>query len=467
MDPTIDMEGLTAQDFTRRYKEAQAAETTLKSQGYASADYKEVLGQIDETRKPVSVISSEQAKNDVQNITDIHTGDMNRLSVEDNNRRINEEKFRKSAEANDRRNGGLSAEEIVGLGGKITDYDHNKSSGLYTPKSAGVSTTDKFAEDRKEIDNAFSAQQAFIDQATANLMSSINQVWNARSEAQKQLNTKSLESFRNIDLRTGQARFTQDSSQGLLNTVEQQGLVALNDIAIKQSSALAEAEQARVNKQYDLFAKKRDEITKHNENRQKVLAELQKSASEGLKKEQEKKREATLSSEIASLLSKNITDPSKILEALNGAGGNYSAVEIAKVLKALSPTDDIKGLTGETKNFAILKESGLLEILMPEIAGLPEGEQLQAYLNTKKKVPTPKTPKKIPKPVLKMTFTSANVKDLAAVNLTEDIIKHLEEGINKYGLKEVLEKETGLSFEQRKSLTDIFLKASSTPPWKS
>lgn len=372
---------------------------------------------------PVAVISTAQAKSTIDSLQTDQTKDIERLTAEENNKKVNSDKFRKESEANDRRNGGLSAEELDAVGGTLNDYSYNQSSGLYVPKSQTTATTDEFDKTQAEIDKVFAMQEGLIDATTNAQMASIKQSYSDLTKEQREANDMSQKSFKSYAVRSGMDRYSGERTAMVQNAVVSKGIKNLAKIASLETQALAQAESARTEKKFTLFAKKRDELVELRKERQKTLDEIQKDIQKRKEEAYKAKIQSSRDSAIANLISQGITDPKQILQYLNydeqgNLVGDITSKEVADTLKNLSPAGDIEKLSGATRDFYILKG---MQQLPADISSLPENEQLFAYLAAEKKAST--APKAGTQPN-KITFSEATAKGLpiSTVGMTEDDI---------------------------------------------
>lgn len=339
-------------------------------------------------RNPVSVISTARARSNLQSLEQTHNQDIQRLSVEENNKKINEDKFRKVAEANDRRNGGLSADELNVVGGTLDNYTFNNTSGLYIPKTTqSGQTVDHQQQLQDDIDKVFAQQEGLIDASTNAQMNSIRQTYSDLAKEQREANDVSQRNLLTYGARTGLSRYSGERFGQIQNATISEGIKTLGKLASDEYKLIAQAESARAGSKYTLFAKKRDELVQLRKERQKTLDEMQKDIQKKKDDAQKQKIQSSRDSAIANLVSQGITDPKQILNYLNyddqgNLVGDITAKEIADALKNLAPEDNIDKLSGATRDFYILKGTNQLP---SGISSLPENEQLFAYLAAEKR----------------------------------------------------------------------------------
>lgn len=411
-----------------------------KSGGYSSSD---PASPYYTPRSPVSSLSTSQGKNIITDLQKGHATDMERLSVEASNRQVNTDNFKKSVEASDRRNGGLSAEEVSSLGGDLSTYTHNPTSGLYVPNSASSQPVDDTQSIQKEIDTTFSKQEGLVDASSSALMNSIKQSYQKLTDKQKATNTATDRNIQSYGARSGVARYTPGQFSNIESAALKEEISKLDKIATTQNAKLASAEQALASKKYTLFAQERNDIAKLRTERMKSLDKIQTAIQKKQDIADKAQIKASREGAIAGIISQGITDPAKILESVNyDANGNLvgdvSLKEITDTLKGLSPTNNLKDLDTSTRTFFGLKGMGELP---PEISNLPEDQQLMAWLNKNKKTTTQKgaTGPKI-------TFKEAkdNGFPISTVGMTEqEVVQNLNDTQPPKWFLEMLKNETG------------------------
>jgi len=132
--------------------------------------------------------------------------------------------------------------------------------------------------------------------------------------------------------------------------------------------------------------------------------------------------------------------------------GDFTAKEIKDALGNLMPErkDNYTGLTSDLKEYYTMKDMGLA--LPDAISALPESQQPFAYVKYKGELERKATGAEKEK---SFTFSNTNRGELIGTGLASSVIDHIQEGINEYGLQEVLNSETGLTSAQKMKLTSI------------
>lgn len=259
--------------------------------------------------------------------------------------------------------------------------------GVYTFNGVnyGAPPNDTSYENSQE-QQLLDSMKSNLDASTKALIDSIQQKYEVRRQQVKDINTRQQKGRMQSLLMGGSSQYAPLSSEGIVAEGERYGIMQLNELDSEENDAIAQAKAAQQSGEFQIMekslamaeAKRKEKIdlaTKINED---VLAEN--------KKIRENAIQASRDGAIANLLSQGLTDPADILNALNyddsgNQTGDFTAEEVQNTLKnfAKNTGTSIDGLTGNVKNFYILKDTK--GGLPTSILALPEDEQLPAYLN--------------------------------------------------------------------------------------
>ncbi len=343
--------------------------------------------------KPVSVISTDQAKTTLTGLQKDQTTDMARLEAmktDTANKQVTIDKATTDAQSFAKSQGGITPTEAKALGADLSGYDYLDNAGMYVPKT-GLSANPKenatqvqYNKDLENIKSTFAQQSGYVDAATKALMDSISAIYEPLMAKAAELNKSNEARVGTFGIRSGGDRYAGEVNNGILSSEARAGLTKLTEIATKQARAIAEAQNANAKGKLELFAKMRDEVSKLDDDRRKTLTKLQDEATKTQKEIEKKTIQSSRDSAIAGLVDQGITDPATLLNYLNfddkgNRTGDFTLKEVSDGLKAIAPDGDLNKLTGETRNFFILKGHGQLP---QNISSLPEEQQLSAYLKS-------------------------------------------------------------------------------------
>ena len=343
-------------------------------------------------KSSVGVISSEQGQNIFNEENKKHENDIRRSQEHENNQKI-WGKLRAKESGQEQIDSGYTAEEAAAIGLDTTKAKYNEKTGTYTPtnKSPEQLVLEKQIEkDTKSIDDTFKTQEKYIDDATRSLLSSIKSIYNTRAQAQSEQIARAQDSLRRFGITSVASRYSGATFRGILSANEREGLRALDKIAVDEASAIAEAEQAKINKKYTLFSEKRSALEKIRNERQNKLAELQKVAIEEQEKIAEKTAAIDRDNAVSEHLTSGITDPKEILKKLSESGFTATAKDVAETMKNLAEDNDtsVDKLSGDIRDFFILQKEHS-EVIPARIAALPKDQQLKAWIEYNKPVKAP------------------------------------------------------------------------------
>ncbi len=372
---------------------------------------------------PVSVLSSNAGKDALTSAQDQHAEDMARTNANGSSTQT---------KSKDKKNSGVTTytyDEIKNLGIDMNNVDYDPETTSFRMKSESEIQTPEMLEkneilkqskkDMDEISSIFDKQMRMMDSATAAVIESLHGTYAQRAKEQAEMNKRQLAETNTFGIRTGGSRYAGEVNQGILNAEERAGMERLDKIAAAQAAAVAQAQQALADKKYSIFVDKRNEVSKLKKEAQDRIIKLQEAAQKKKEADTKAKIQASRDSAIAGILKQGVTDPVKILDFLNykedgtPTGGDFTAKEVADTVKSLAPEGNIKSLSGETRNYFILKD--IPGALPKSITSLPEDQQLTAYLKlqktmakaastTKSPNPKPTDPSKAPTTVIsKMT----------------------------------------------------------------
>lgn len=336
--------------------------------------------------KPVGSLSTENARYTVQSLEQDQQKDIERIANDQKKNVADKETNKKQFEINDKAQGGMTIEEITAINGS---FDPNQytigDSGLYIPKQ--TTQPDPLEKENEEINKVFDTQLGLLDAASNAQMNAIRLEYDQLKQDQKAINERTKKSLQNYGSRTGMSRYTGESFQGILNGAASAGIKQLSKLASDEYKLIAQAESARLEGRYTLFAEKRKELTALRDKRQKTIDKIQEEIRKKREENQKQIKESSRNDAVAGLISQGITDPKDILNYLNyddngNKIGDFTAKEVAETLKSLSPAGDIEKLSGATRDFFILKG---INQLPSNISSLPEDQQLFAYLQQQKK----------------------------------------------------------------------------------
>lgn len=174
--------------------------------------------------------------------------------------------------------GGITSDEANATGIDLNDYSLDSESGYFVPnnKKLGTSSIDKqFKEQQQEIDDTFAPFLAQADYATQNLINAYKNTFAQRISEEKRIGEEASRGLNTTLMRTGISRYAPLQAGQLMEDVERRSLARIAKIGIEEAQLIAEAEMNLVDKQYDVFLKKRGELKDIRKERQEQINKLQ------------------------------------------------------------------------------------------------------------------------------------------------------------------------------------------------
>lgn len=344
--------------------------------------------------------------------------------------------------------GGITADEAQTSGIDLTDYSYDSNSGYYVPKSSTAEglIDDRYKKEEDEINSTFGDITKGWDQTTQNLMSSYKNLYAERIADQRISNSEAERSARASNIRTGVARYAPNQARNILSSVETAGLKKIKDLSLEEATLLSQAQQSLQDKKYTAFVAKRNEI---KELRNKRLTEISKLNEEARKQRDEqikKQRQATRDAAVADLVKQGVKDPADMLDLLNydESGklvGDFTADEIDKVLKVVSPDASLEHLDSDYRTYKYLKDIG-----DPAVKGLGYMDYVKAISNAKRKPEDTESND--------ISLTADKKTKLLGAGFNQNDITNIEKDVREHGIDKVLE---GISDEkQKKALKEVY-----------
>jgi hypothetical protein len=216
-------------------------------------------------------------------------------------------------------------------------------------------------------------------------VNSIKSQFSTLIDQAKKTNAGRMGSLTSLGLRLGTTQYagvTQTGITGEEFTQANQRIATLNQ---QEADAISSARSAFQSGKWEEFNNQMSAVTKVRDAKAKELDDYNTKLATSINKIQDAQIQSSRDDAIGSLLTQGVTDVATMLDYLNyddkgNKVGDFTSKEVADTMKNFA-TDigvgSLDKLTGETKNFSILKDSGLLP---KSITSLPADQQLGAFL---------------------------------------------------------------------------------------
>lgn len=282
-----------------------------------------------------------------------------------------------------------------------------------SPTTTGGATVKPPTQAETELNNAKAEKDSAVaqlknldvskDPALQSMLSSISSGWDARIKDMERANASRVASITQTGVRLG-SRYTGGAGGvfgGIISTEEKDATSRIATLEGQKQSALMEAKNAYENKKWNQYAKLvdiADSAYKEQLSALKDLNTAQAAQDKVLQEKNAKLNEGLAASKrdvaISELMGMGVTNPMDIINKLSEQGITASAKDIWESIKVFAKDtgiSSIEKLTGDTKNFFVLK--GIQGALPSSITGLPQEQQLGAYMKWNKDLTTSKVAK--------------------------------------------------------------------------
>lgn len=217
-----------------------------------------------------------------------------------------------------------SAAEFYGQGGNAPDDDFTAVSKLFDPLKAN------------------------LDANTLSQVNAIQQQFETLKSMQTDANTAASKAGNNALMLSGNTRYSPLSAAGIALSRTTNGLNAIASLDAKENSAIASAQAAQQSGDMDLMLKQIDTAETIRKQKQDTATSIQDAIQKANGDLQTQRTQQQQSDAVAAAMAKGLTNPADILKAVNGAGYNVTADDVAKFTKDLTPTT----AEGETYKFS-------------------------------------------------------------------------------------------------------------------
>lgn len=259
--------------------------------------------------------------------------------------------------------GGLTAEEAKATGTDLTNYTYDSSTKYFIPKTSTVQNQLdlKYEAQAKEIKDFFEPYIKNMDAANLQLVDSIKKTYADRINEEKSLNADQIKAVKSWGIRSGVARYSGQEFGQIISDVQRKGLEKITQISNEETKALAEANQALLDKKYSTFVQIRSELKDLRKEKQAELTKLQDRAIEELKYQREviQKAKDQFNKDLNSIMTdagKNFAPP-EVIDAIK------NSTTVADAVKAAG--EYLQSGTGVVGEYAAYKRDSIARGLTP------------------------------------------------------------------------------------------------------
>lgn len=214
-------------------------------------------------------------------------------------------------------------------------YSSGGQSYLAPPEYVDNPTNDP---DIAQTNNLFAGLKQSLDTSTLTQVNSIEKQYTALQGLQADANARADSARTTLNANAGTARFAPLDAAGTALAQTSYGLQQIQKLDADEDSAIATVKKAQSDGDYQLMESALTQVNSIRTAKTAAAQKLSDTLSAANDAALKQKAQATQDSAIAGLVSQGTTNPADILKAMNDAGYNVSATDVAASLKALTPT---------------------------------------------------------------------------------------------------------------------------------
>lgn len=213
------------------------------------------------------------------------------------------------------------------------------------------------SDDDATINNTLDNLMKQTDRDTASQISAIKNQYEVRKSALSEINRRNEMATDTALLLGGSSRYS-TSSNDISGAQRTAGVMALAQLDAQEQSAIAEAKNAKSEKNYKIASLKLQRV---EDLRKEKIAQATKLAEE-LAEENNTMRENMIKqsreSAIADLFMQGITEPAEVLQYLKDTGSDINLKEIKDTLDIINPDANLKGLSSDYQTYKAMQKAG-------------------------------------------------------------------------------------------------------------
>lgn len=410
-----------------------SANTSVGRDSLSDSGYQQALGY--KTANPTvtpTVISSGPATDHLNDIktqhADIVTGLNNHAAAVTASKTAADEATRLAKESADKN---ALEQAKINSKNKLIDVATDKVPGqdeLDTNKQTLADTSDDYYVKAKSVTDTIDSIRSGaipLNEGEQAQVDGLKQQFQSLIDAQGLQNKSAASSANTRGYQKGSAEYDPTFQIDTIGKIVTAGINKVTDLNIKMASAISTLTNSIKTENINGIKSAWDVYNTAAKTRMETLQKTIADSSKAVVTTQKAMTQSVRDNAVSDLVSKGVTDPNDLLKQLNfdtqgNQVGDFTAKEIGATLKGLADKTglgDITKLTGETKNFAILKAEGMLP---KDIADLPEGDQMFAFLKQRAeatRAPKNPTSSSTTKPVTdgKLTYTKADIETTKAL----------------------------------------------------
>lgn len=224
--------------------------------------------------------------------------------------------------------------------------------------------------DVQKTNELFDSMKASLDSSTLTQVNAIQQQYDLLRQSQQTANAAADKARAVVNIKGGTTQFAPLDAAGTALAQTTFGLQQISKLDADENTAISQVKTAQANGDFQLMSKALDTATSIRADKQataqKIADQLSAANDVALKQSQQVAQDNA----VAGLVGQGVTDPSTVLKALNDAGYNVTADQVATSLKSLQTTTT----AGNAYKFANTDIGSLLGagLTMPQVQAIQD-----------------------------------------------------------------------------------------------
>lgn len=222
--------------------------------------------------------------------------------------------------------------------------DYDETTGTYSDASGTYGAPPQFVDnptndpDIAQTNTLLASLKNSLDSSTLSQVNAIEQQYKLLTASQQQANAGQDSAEAALNARTGTTRYAPLNAMSTAIATTNSGLAKIQKLDADEDAAIAQVKSAQQSGDYQLMTQALDTVNSIRTAKQTAATTLQDSLSKTNDAAQAQALQVGQDNAVGSVLAQGTTDPATILKAVNDAGYNMTAAQVAASIKNLTPT---------------------------------------------------------------------------------------------------------------------------------
>lgn len=242
------------------------------------------------------------------------------------------------------------------------DAEFDPNTNQWKDASGSYSTAPQFVDnpdndpDVAQTNALFASMKANLDSTTLQQVNAIQQQYDMLRASQQDVNNRADSARTTLNLKAGTTQFAPLDAAGTALAQTSFGLQQIAKLDADENNAIAQVRAAQQSGNFELMSKALDTVQAARTAKQAAAQKVNDQLSAANAAVIKNKQQVAQDNAVGQLISQGVTNPADVLKALNDAGYNVTADQVATSLKSLQTTKT----TGDTYKFANTDVGSLL-----------------------------------------------------------------------------------------------------------